>query len=165
MIEYKQGEGWILTGEDKIDLFQGEFTKEKILHAPKYPSVDLSKYTTYYFDSQDGYDEFDGLTSLTAKKSIEEAERICSSLTPNDKVRLLFKKGCTFFGNFVVQKGEPSDEYPLILDSYGDGDGYPKFFGDDSVLKIMISNIRVYNLEVTGPTAYRGIHVLPAKKA
>lgn len=164
MVEYKQGEGWILTGEDKLDIFEGDFVKEKVLHAPDYPAVDLSGYTNYYFDAEDGYDEFDGLTPLTAKKSIQEAERICRNVTEQDKVRLLFKKGCKFIGNFTVAGANASDEYPLILDGYGDGEGYPVFFGDDSVLKINVSNIRIYNLEVTGPTAYRGIHVLPDKK-
>ena len=103
MMEYKKGEGWILTGEDKIDLFEGESVKEKVLHAPEYPKVDLSGYVTYYFDSEDGCDEFDGLTPSTAKKSIEEAERICSAVTEKDKVRLLFKKGCKFVGNLKSQ--------------------------------------------------------------
>ena len=164
MMEYKKGEGWILTGEDKIDLFEGESVKEKVLHAPEYPKVDLSGYVTYYFDSEDGCDEFDGLTPSTAKKSIEEAERICSAVTEKDKVRLLFKKGCKFVGNFKIAGANACDEYPLIVDSYGDGNGYPVFYGDDSVLKVNVSNIRLYNLEVTGPTAYRGIHVLPDKK-
>ena len=164
MIEYKQGEGWILTGEDKIDIFQGDFTKEKVLHAPDYPLVDISEYTTYYFDSRDGEDDFDGLTPLTAKKSIQEAERICRGITPKDKIRLLFKKGCTFIGNFTIWGGTPSEEFPLIIDSYGEDGEYPVFFGDNSVLKIYVSNIRVYRLEITGPTAYRGIHVLPDKK-
>lgn len=164
MITYKKGEGWILTEQDKIDIFGGAKTKEEVLHAPEYPVVDMKDYTTYYFDALDGNDEFDGLTPLTAKKSIEEAERICSGVTQTDKVRLLFKKGVEFLGNFTVRGATPSDEYPLILDSYGDGDGYPVFHGDDSVLRINVSNIRIYRLEVTGKTAYRGIHVLPDKK-
>ncbi|MBQ8685329.1 MAG: hypothetical protein IJ514_04065 [Clostridia bacterium] len=164
MMEYKKGEGWILTGEDKIDLFEGESVRERITHAPDYPTVDTSAYTDYYFDSADGYDEFDGLTPLTAKKSIQEAERICREVKAGDRVRLLFKRGCTFVGNFTIKGGEPSDEFPLILDAYGEGEGYPVFYGDDSVVKVNVSNIRLYNLEVTGPTAYRGIHVLPDKK-
>ena len=164
MIEYKKGEGWLLTGEDKIDLFEGEPVKEKVLHAPDYPKADLSKYVTYYFDSEDGYDESDGLTPSTAKKSIEEAERICSTVTEKDKVRLLFKKGCNFTGNFKIAGASACDEYPLILDSYGNGDGYPVFYGDNSVLEVNVSNIRLYHLEVTGPKAYRGIHIAPDKK-
>ena len=164
MMEYKKGEGWILTGEDKIDLFEGESVREKIMHAPKYPAVDLSGYTTYYFDSLDGYDEFDGFTPLTAKKSIQEAERICAQVTAGDKVRLLFKRGCTFLGNFTIKGAQASDEFPLIVDAYGDGENYPVFYGDDSVIRVNVSNIRLYHLEVTGPTAYRGIHVLPVQK-
>ena len=58
MIEYVKGEGWILTGEDKIDLFSGEEKQEKILHALEYPAVDTAKYTDYYFDAEDGYDDY-----------------------------------------------------------------------------------------------------------
>ena len=164
MIEYVKGEGWILTGEDKIDLFSGEEKQEKILHAPEYPTVDTTKYTDYYFDAEDGYDEFDGLTPLTAKQSLAEAARLCANVKAGDKIRLLFKKGSKFYGNLVLAGGTPSEEFPLIVDSYGDGDGYPVIEGNDSVVRVNISNVRIYRLEVTGKTAYRGIHVLPDKK-
>lgn len=164
MIKYEQGKGWLLTEQDKIDLFDGKLEIDKTLHAPDYPAVDLSGYTTYYFDSWDGYDEFDGLTPFTAKKSLQSAERIIRSVTEKDKVRLLFKKGHKFIGNFTIEGATPCEKFPLIIDSYGDGDGYPVFYGDDSVVKVTVSNIRIYNIEVTGPTAYRGIHVLPVVK-
>ncbi|MBR1868115.1 MAG: hypothetical protein IJ800_06035 [Clostridia bacterium] len=164
MIKYQKGEGWILTGEDNIDLFEGEEVREKILRAPDYPEVDISDYTTYYFDGDDGNDEFDGKSAITAKKSIAEAERICRGVTEKDKVRLLFKRGSRFVGNFTLSGARPSDGFPLIIASYGDGEDRPVFYGDDSVIKVSVSNVRLYDLEVTGRTAYRGIHVLPDKK-
>ena len=163
MIEYGEN-GWILTDKDKLDVLNGSERVDKITHAPDYPKVDLTGYKKYYFDSLKGSDGNDGLTESTPKKTAKEAERIISSVKSDDKVEISFKKGSLFSGGLVIEKAEPSEEFPLIISSYGEGDGYPVFCGEETVVKVCVQNVRIYGLEVTGPNAIRGIHVFPVKK-
>ncbi len=120
--------------------------------------IDETNYHLFYFDGEFGNDQNDGKTSDTAKKTLNEAMRIIKEVS---KVKLLFKRGTTFEGNFEIKDYWASEEYPLIIDAYGNGARYPKFIGNQSVIHIMGSNVRVFNIEVTGVTATRGIHITP----
>ena len=95
---------------------------------------------------------------------------IAATASPNNPVKLLFKKGSTFTGKAIFEGYEATKDFPLILDAYGDGEGYPKLVGTgsettknaiDAVLYFKNDNVWVMNLEVTGPTAYQGIAFQP----
>lgn len=138
--------------------------------SPEYNTVDLSGYHTYYFDGASGNDANAGTSESSPKKSIASAVALAKTATEQNPVRLLFKKGTTFEGKGTFEGYSATKEKPLVLDSYGSGDGYPKFIGTgvettvdkpDAVLWFTRGNLRVSNLEITGPTAYQGIIVQP----
>ena len=136
----------------------------KIERAPLYSAVDLTGYTTYYFDSANGSDSNNGLSEASPKATLDAAETLAATATAENPVRLLFKRGATFSGNSVFEDYQSTAEKPLIIDAYGDK-GFPKFIGygtDTDILPVMRvkdDNIRIMNLEITGPTAYQAILV------
>lgn len=142
-------------------------SKTEITAVKEYKTVDLTDYKNYYFDGRNGNDANDGLSESKAFKSIKKAEEIAMTATGDNPVRLLFKKGTEFIGNGVFKGFNSTETKPLILDSYGQGDTYPCFTGSGSegnicaVLEFQDDNIRIFNLEVTGPTAYQGIYFQP----
>ena len=134
-----------------------------------YPEVDMSDYTDYYFDAVAGDDANDGKSAETAKKTLKAAEEIAATATGENPVRILLKKGTTFQGNWHLAGFDSTEEKPLIIDAYGDA-GYPVIVGhgsdvytDEDCASILIrdDNIRIFNLEITGKTAYQGIYVYP----
>ena len=139
---------------------------------PAYNQVDLAGYTTYYFDAENGLDSNDGKSESAPKATMDAAEDLAATATADNPVRLLFKKGTTFTCNAVFDGYQSTKEKPLILDAYGDGEDYPVFVGNgsektmdkpDAVMWFKEDNLRVYNLELTGPTAYQAIIVQPAR--
>ena len=128
-------------------------------------------YTKYFFDSAAGDDGNDGLSASDPKASLAAAVEIASKASETQPVMLLFKKGSVFEGNATFKGYQSTNACPLILDSYGEGEGYPKFVGTgsettknkiDAVLYFKDDNVWVKNLEVTGPTAYQGIAFQPS---
>ena len=137
-----------------------------------YPKVDMSDYTSYYFDAVSGDDSNDGKSEQTPKKTLRAAEEIAATATADNPIQILLKKGVTFEGNWHLAGYESTAEKPLIIDAYGAGDDYPVIDGhgsevytDDDCATILVrdDNIRILNLEVTGKTAYQGIYVNPVK--
>lgn len=131
---------------------------------------EIIEYTAYFFDAERGSDYNDGLSIDAPKASVSAAMEIAATASPNNPVKLLFKKGSTFTGKAIFEGYEATKDFPLILDAYGDGEGYPKFVGTgsettknaiDAVLYFKNDNVWVMNLEVTGPTAYQGIAFQP----
>lgn len=125
------------------------------------PVIDLRKYTNYYFDSMNGNDDFDGTTPAQAKKSLDSLKRL---IKRHEHIRVLFKRGSIFNGNLVIENIHSSSDYPLIIDCYGEDAKLPLIVGDESVVHIKESHVRVAHLEIMGPRAYRGIHITPTKK-
>ena len=128
-------------------------------------------YTEYFFDSAAGRDGNDGLSASAPKASLAAAVKIASTASETQPVKLLFKKGSVFEGKATFVGYQSTNAFPLILDSYGEGEGYPKFVGTgsettknkiDAVLYFKDDNVWVKNLEVTGPTAYQGIAFQPS---
>lgn len=72
--------------------------------------------TTYYLDSS-AQDGGDGKTEATAFESLEDINNI--QFAPGDKI--LIKRGSTFIGQ-LYPKGSGSDEKPIVIDVYGEGD-------------------------------------------
>ena len=131
---------------------------------------EVVEYTAYFFDAERGSDYNDGLSLDAPKATVSAAMEIAATASPNNPVKLLFKKGSTFIGKAIFEGYEATKDFPLILDAYGDGEGYPKFVGTgsettknaiDAVLYFKNDNVWVMNLEVTGPTAYQGIAFQP----
>lgn len=153
----------VLEGED--------LTAEDFGCSNTYPEVDMSDYTDYYFDAVAGDDANDGKSEQTAKKTLQAAEEIAATATGENPVRILLKKGVTFEGNWHLRGYESTEEKPLIIDAYGaQEDGYPVIVGhgsdvytDEDCAAILVNddNIRIFNLEITGKTAYQGIYVYP----
>ena len=128
-------------------------------------------YTKYFFDSAAGDDGNDGLSASAPKASLAAAVQIASKASETTPVKLLFKKGSVFEGKATFVGYKSTNAFPLILDSYGEGEGYPKFVGTgsettkntiDAVLYFKDDNVWVKNLEVTGSTAYQGIAFQPS---
>lgn len=134
--------------------------------APAYPAVDMSGYTVYYFDADNGSDSNDGLSEATPKQTIDEANSIIKSVTADTPTNIRFKAGTRFKGSLVLGGFEAAEATPLVVDSYGtDGEetraeirgnaNYPV------CVEIQAGNARVLNLEISGPKALRGIYVNP----
>ncbi len=111
------------------------------------------------------------MSASAPKASLAAAVKIASTASETQPVKLLFKKGSVFEGNATFEGYQSTNAFPLILDSYGEGEGYPKFVGTgsettkntiDAVLYFKDDNVWVKNLEVTGPTAYQGIAFQPS---
>ena len=78
----------------------------EIERTPLYSAVDLTGYTTYYFDSANGSDSNNGLSEASPKATLDAAETLAATATAENPVRLLFKRGATFSGNSVFEDSE-----------------------------------------------------------
>ncbi len=162
----------IFTPDTPVTPADDELTAEDFGCSNTYPEVDMSDYTTYYFDAVSGDDSNDGKSEQTPKKTLAAAEEIASTATGENPIQILLKKGVTFEGNWHLQGYESTAEKPLIIDAYGADSGHPVINGhgsdvytDDDCATILVrdDNIRIFNLEITGKTAYQGIYVFPKK--
>lgn len=140
--------------------------------SPDYPMISEDiEYTVYYFDSENGNDNNDGLSKQTPKKSVVAAESIISAVRENKPTQVLFKAGseyeattnCAFeIGDFAAK-----EESPLIVGVYDatETEKYAHFIGakGGSAVNVRNSNVRVFGLEVSGPESYWGIHVTPKR--
>ena len=152
------------------------------IETPKAPTyAEISKdvldteYKTYYFDALDGDDENSGLNMDMPKKSLSEIAEIISGNTENAPIRILLKRGTTFYENLKLTGYTVTAEMPFILDAYGAGDEYPVICGtgtsseSDSelnkanVLHLEEDNTRIMNIEITGSDCTRGIYIFPRK--
>ncbi|WP_103981231.1 right-handed parallel beta-helix repeat-containing protein [Helcococcus massiliensis] len=73
--------------------------------------------TTYYVSSINGNDDNTGKTEQEAFKSLNKINEI--TLKPGDKV--LLEAGSVFEDQYLHIKGSGSEEAPLIIDKYGEG--------------------------------------------
>ena len=107
----------------------------------------------YYFDSINGNDDNDGKSVSKPFRSLLKIP----SLLDKEPCKLLFKKGCLFDGNLVINDS-------AIIDSYGDGNK-PIFTSNrGSIISIHSSNVSINNVEITGYGAIRGIELSPKEK-
>lgn len=147
----------------------------EIEEAPNYLTISESKlneYKTFYIDSIGGDDANAGTSTNAPLKSIASIHSIITKYGSLQPLRILLKRGSSFTGNIVLAGYEASEEYPLILDAYGDKkDGYPIINGvgndatilTNAIIWLQEDNTRIMNLELTGPQNSRGIYVLPRK--
>ena len=76
------------------------------------------KGTAYYVSTLDGRDNNDGLSENKAFYSLQKINEI--ELKPGDRV--LLEAGSVFTNEYLHIKGSGSEELPIIIDKYGEGD-------------------------------------------
>ena len=124
------------------------------------PNVDFSDYINVYVDSKDGSNDFDGLSISTPKKSLKEVNKMFSAIPIDKGVKVQLKGGLEYVGDFVIDRESPVDK-PFVLTSYGGEKAIIR--GEEEVVCVQYSNTWLDNIEVTGPTAFRGVSVRPKK--
>jgi hypothetical protein len=116
----------------------------------------------YYIDSETGSDDNNGTSPESAWKSLDKIND--TRLKPGNQV--LFKAGTVYNGQLVPQ-GSGSEEYPVIIDKYGEGDK-PRINGGGNFAEtLLLYNVEYYevsNLEITNRGVLReagrkGVHV------
>lgn len=128
----------------------------------------------YYFDSVEGNDRNSGLSQDSPKKSLAAINQIIAEAPYNaESMRIRIKAGSAYEGTLKVvripeTKDSNTDMAPLVIDVYGATEEQPhaKITGSANAaacVEVNGSNIRISGLEVTGPTAYRGIWLNPTK--
>ena len=118
-------------------------------------------YMTYYFDSEKGNDNNDGLTENEPKQTVAEANRIIESCGEEVPTKILFKAGTKYTETLKVVSFGAKEESPLQIGIYGETDknSYATFSAEPNCVEVSGSNVRISGLELTCPTAYRGFYV------
>lgn len=153
-MEYTEN-GWKLESNEVLK--KDDFLKLISLRELMNVRYDNSSYVLVYFDSANGNDNNDG---LSIDKPLKTLNSLNSFKNSKDVYKFLFKKDSVFEGNLLINQFTSFEDKPVMFCSYGDGKAFPKFVGDDSVIKVAQSNVVLDGLEVTGPLAYRGIHIV-----
>lgn len=136
-----------------------EFEYDDLVISSKFSEVSLDAYTTYYVDSASGDDSNDGLSIDSPIKSISKVDTIIKEIKENP-TRILFKAGTTYENTLNVVSFEASEQYPLLISSYGEeNNGYAKFVSAPYGINVSGSNVRISKLEITNIEAERGINV------
>lgn len=119
------------------------------------------KYTTYYFDSERGNDQNDGLSQNKAKKTVEEANRIIAACVEETPTKILFKAGTKYTSTLKAVSFKAKAESPLQIGVYGatEEKPYAMISASPNCVDVSGSNIRISGLELTCPTADRGFYV------
>ena len=169
--------GLVACGGEQPQLVQTEYIQPK--EAPVYESIPeevlKNEYKTFYFDSVLGNDENTGMSENEPKRSLSEVTEIIAEFASRYPVRLLLKRGATFYENLKLTGYEATEDRPFIVDAYGAGDEYPVIYGvgtsatdvgtldKANVIHVQEGNTRILNLEITGPDCTRGIYIFPRK--
>lgn len=151
-------------GDDPVTPTETVYTS--VERAPDYPEVDTTGYTTYYFDADNGNDSNNGLSEAAPKQSLTAANAIVAATEADTPVRIRFKAGTRFVGTLQLSGFEAAEETPLIVDSYGtDGEETRAIIRGNAnyltCIEVNAGNVRIMNLEISGPKAARGIYVNP----
>ena len=108
---------------------------------------DVQTVKAYYFDATGGNDNNDGLTAASAWKTLKNV----GSLQLRAGDQLLFKRGETFKGRLDVS-AKGSEQLPVIIGAYGEGDKKPLISApDNSQYAVHVFNsdyVTVEHLEV-----------------
>lgn len=131
----------------------------------------MSQYKTIYFDAVGGDDVNAGTSINAPKKSLGQVAEIIKKYGTIYPLRILLKRGTQFTGNLVLADYHATEEFPFILDAYGESENLPVIHGvgsdgtimTNAIIWLQEDNTRIMNLELTGPDCSRGIYVLPRK--
>ena len=141
----------------------GEVTVyEDALQAPAYEEIsDTQKYTSYYFDSENGDDKNDGLSETAPKRTVSAANALIKGVEEEKPVQMLFKAGTEYGEELRIVSFRAAEETPLLIGAYGQSEEneYAKFTAEPYCVEISGSNVRVEGLETQSRTARRGIYV------
>ena len=69
---------------------------EEIPEYPKYSDVDMQGYTVYYFDSEEGDDDNDGLSKQSPKRTAGAAARVIAKVNEASTAAIWFKAGSCY---------------------------------------------------------------------
>lgn len=136
-------------------LFSSKIEEIISLRDFKVTNFDLSLFDVYYFDSNNGDDLNDGKSLSSAKNSLLELHNLFKLEKP---LLIYINNGSYYKGNISIDRN-----YPTIISSINNKNA-PIIEGDDSVIRIYSSNVKIYGLEICGKNALRGIHITPNKK-
>lgn len=134
-------------------------TYEEKYMSPDYAEVDLTGYTTYYFDPENGDDANSGTSEDAPKQTLAQLNTMINRVDADQPTRFLLKGGATFTGSLDIQYAEATKEKPLIVGSYGEGMAIINGNGSNEAVLISVGNLRISGLEVTNPTGKIGIYV------
>lgn len=137
---------------------------EKVVYSeavevPVINAVDEKGYTVYYVDSENGNDDYDGLSESHAFKTLSRIETL--KKVPGMKV--LLKRGCVFSGPFRLEALNGTAAKPFVVDAYGEGNRPVISGGGDDAVLITDDNFRFRNIKVTNKTGRRGVHVVAVR--
>lgn len=139
-------------------------TYDEKVTAVSYNSVSFETYTTYYIDSIGGNDSNTGLNENDAFKSISKANSLILKTKENNPTRILFKAGSEFNEALNVVSFSASEDFPLVLDSYGtENNGYATFKASPYCVNISGDNVRISHFELTNINSDRGFNVYTSK--
>ncbi len=102
----------------------------------------------YHFDSKAGDDGRDGLSALTAWKTLQKAGAV--KFKAGD--RILLKRGSVFSGKIELKDVAGEKSAPVMIDAYGSGKDFPKIDAAGYIAGVEIVEseyICVSNLEIT----------------
>lgn len=169
--------GLCACGGEETQTVKTEYIEPK--QAPVYERISeetlKNEYKTFYFDAVSGNDENVGTSENEPKQSLSEVSEIISEYASRYPIRLLLKRGTTFYGNLKLSGYDATEDRPFIVDAYGEGDEYPVIHGNGTtaidvgtldkanVVHIQEGNTRVLNLEITGSDSTRGVYIFPRK--
>ncbi|MFI3305137.1 MAG: right-handed parallel beta-helix repeat-containing protein [Rikenellaceae bacterium] len=140
------------------DLPEITFDETATKLAPDLFAVDETQYTRYYFDAESGDDANDGLSESTPYKSLA---MITAELLATERVMILLKCGTTFDSQSIsLTNVNSSEDFPLIIDSYGAGDRPMVASNSYQCVTIECDNVRIRNIAFTNPGGYRGIYII-----
>ena len=107
--------------------------------------IPITQSNIFYVDSTNGLDTNDGLSPEKPFKTIDKLNTL--TFIPGDEIR--FKRGETFVGAFQP-KGSGTEESPIKIGSYGDGEVKPKLMPGENwtVPYLMSANAMVKNVKV-----------------
>ncbi|UCC69725.1 MAG: hypothetical protein JSV79_07495, partial [Armatimonadota bacterium] len=118
---------------------------------------------TYYVDSVNGNDDYDGTSPSTAWQSLEKVNG--TTFQPGDQI--LLKADCVWTGQ-LWPKGSGAAGNPIMIDMYGTG-AKPLINGDGLVQSTVylynqeyweVSNLEITNWDPAGPDIRQGVYVV-----
>lgn len=111
----------------------------------KKPAVVVKTNTTYFIDSKTGKDANNGTSTSAPWKSIDKLSGL--SLKAGDSVK--FASGSSFTGGCTIESSG-SDEHPIVITRYGQGD-QPVFSNPDySLLKGNVFQVKGSHITIDG---------------
>jgi hypothetical protein len=103
---------------------------------------------SYHVDSQTGSDTNDGRSPQTAWATLNKA----SGMTYEKGDRILLKRGCVFKGKLELTGATGTEDAPVSIEAYGDGDTPPKINSAGYIAGILIEGsdyVAVKNVDMT----------------